>query len=110
MKKLYIIANWKSYKTTQEAKDWLIEAKKMLSEKPLTENKVFVLCVPFTLLSLVSQFIHENSLPIFVGSQDISPFGMGAYTGEINAAQIKEFANYALIGHSERRRYFHESD
>ncbi|HEX8965632.1 MAG TPA: triose-phosphate isomerase family protein [Patescibacteria group bacterium] len=110
MKKLYIIANWKSYKTTQEALEWLTEAQKMLAEKPLDKEKVLILCAPFTLLSLVSQFKAENNLPIAIGVQDISPFGMGAYTGEINSLQAKEFATYALIGHSERRRYFGETD
>ena len=110
MKKLYIIANWKSYKTAQEAKEWLSEAQNMLEEKPLGEEKVLILCAPFTLLPLVSQFKAEKNLPIQIGVQDISPFSMGAYTGEVNAIQAKEFANFALIGHSERRKYFNESD
>ncbi|MGH7203545.1 MAG: triose-phosphate isomerase family protein, partial [Candidatus Levyibacteriota bacterium] len=46
----------------------------------------------------------------YIGAQDISPFASGAYTGEVNANQIKEFAQYAIIGHSERRKYFREDD
>lgn len=110
MKKLYIIANWKSYKTTHEATSWLLEAKKVLQEKSLAKEKEIILCVPFTLLSLVASFIKEENLPIAVGSQDISPYGMGAYTGEVNAVQLQEFTTYTLIGHSERRRHFSETD
>ena len=47
---------------------------------------------------------------IKIGAQNVSPFGEGAYTGEINAKQIKDFAEYVLIGHSERRKNFAETD
>ncbi len=45
-----------------------------------------------------------------LAAQDVSPFATGAYTGEISAAQIKEFAEWVIIGHSERRKYFGETD
>ena len=49
-------------------------------------------------------------MPVKLGAQNISPFAQGAYTGEINAAQAREFAEYVLIGHSERRTHFSETD
>jgi len=110
MKKLYIVANWKSYKTIHEAETWLKQVKQLLSENQLPKEKILILCVPFTLLPFASHFIKENNMPLFLGSQDLSPFGMGAYTGEVNAQQVKEFADFTLVGHSERRRYFDETD
>lgn len=68
-----------------------------------------VLCVPFTLLASAAAVISEKKLDIFLGAQDVSPFGNGPYTGEISAEMIKEFATYVLVGHSERRQYFNES-
>lgn len=68
-----------------------------------------VLCVPFTLLASAAGVIGEKKLPVFLGAQDVSPFGNGPYTGEISADMIKEFAAYVLVGHSERRQYFNES-
>lgn len=108
MKKIFIIANWKSNKSQIEAIDWLEQAEEM--EISLPENKTLVLCPSFTLLADVSFFIQEHKLPIYVGAQDISPFDSGAYTGAVNAKQIKEFGDYTIIGHSERRRFFNETD
>jgi len=68
-----------------------------------------VLCVPFTLLASASVVIAEKQLRLFLGAQDVSPFGNGPYTGEISADMISEFASYVLVGHSERRQYFNET-
>lgn len=96
-----IIANWKSHMLEKQAQTWVEEMKELLSQTP----KTVVICPPFTLLSMLS------SQPFLqLGAQDISPFGMGAYTGAINGEQIKEFAKYVLIGHSERREHFKEDD
>lgn len=110
MKKTYIIANWKSNKTQIEAIDWLEQV--VSSKYPVAsiENKEIIVCPSFTLISEVSFFVLENSLPIKIGSQDISQFSSGAYTGAVNANQVKEFGEYAIIGHSERRRFFNETD
>jgi triosephosphate isomerase len=45
-----------------------------------------------------------------LGAQNVSPFDEGAYTGEVNAKQIKDFVQYVLIGHSERRQNFNETE
>lgn len=105
MKKLFIVANWKSHKTTSSAVEWL----SFFKDRPIPEGKEIILCVPFTLLSVCAFFIHEHNLSFEVGSQDISLFEEGSFTGEINAGQIKEFADYVLLGHSEREKYFGET-
>ncbi len=109
MKKLFIVANWKSNKTTSESINWLqsIENLKLRFDK---EEKEVIVCPSFTSLPSMKAYILQKSLPIKLGSQDISPFNEGAYTGEISAKQIKELAEYAIVGHSERRKYFHETD
>ncbi len=95
MKNVLVVGNWKSNKTNAEAKDWLAKFSG-------TYHNV-VLCVPFTLLPIIKG-------PFQLGAQDVSPFDEGAYTGEVSARQIKEFADWVIIGHSERRKLFGESD
>lgn len=110
MDKLFIVANLKSYKTEAEARIWLEGFKKINENPQAISQKEIVVCPPFTLLSLFSKFFRENNLPIKIGSQNVSPFSEGAYTGEVNAKQIKEFADFVIIGHSERRTNFKESE
>lgn len=108
MKQIFIVGNWKSNKTALEATEWLEMVKNQgLS---LREDQKVVLCVPFTLLQLVSSFVKENNLQIAVGAQDISQFDEGSFTGATNGKQIAEFATYVIIGHSERRMHFGEID
>lgn len=108
IKKL-IIANWKSNKTALEAVYWLEELNKNRG-KINFETKEVVVAAPYTALSSCAAYIKDNNIPIKLAAQNISEFGIGAYTGEINGVQIREFADYVLIGHSERKRYLHETD
>lgn len=100
MKQIYIVGNWKSNKTLGEARSWLDSFK-----MPPGEATVIV-CAPFTLLS----FLHEQKPQFQLGAQDVSQFGEGAYTGEVSATQLKEFVDWVIIGHSERRNNFGETD
>lgn len=97
-----IVANWKSNKTEAEVKMWVEEMTQTLQSL----EKTVIICPPFTLLSP----LRKLNASLLLGAQDISPFGMGAYTGAVNGEQIKEFARYVIIGHSERREYFKEDD
>lgn len=97
-----IVANWKSNKTLAQAKEWLHSYKEIMP----TIDKQVIICPPFTLLSAFSQELPLEQ----IGAQNLSPFSMGAYTGEVNATQIKELATYVILGHSERRKYFQEDD
>lgn len=107
MKNIWVIANWKSNKTIAEALDWV---SKVGPNIPRDENLKVVVCPTFSALSEVKKAIKVGNLPIMVGSQDLSPFGVGAYTGEEPAAYLKEFVDIAVIGHSERRFNFSETD
>lgn len=107
MQKTLIVANWKSNKTVSEALEWITQFNKSFTENP---DKEIVLCVPFTLIYFLKKILEEQNNNIKLGGQDVSAFGEGAYTGEINSKQLKEVADYVIIGHSERRVNFREDD
>ena len=111
MGKLLIAGNWKSNKGIAEAQDWLRQFNiKYQMSNVKWEHATVVLCVSFTLLYPLKQEIARLKLPIQLGAQDASPFPEGAYTGEVSARQVREFAGWVIIGHSERRKLFGESD
>ncbi len=118
MKKIFIIANWKANKNSAEAFLWMQEflSKDFSSwfhrNSPIHEvKKIIVLCPPATLLAPLHALLSstKSSLPIKIGAQDVSSFPGGAYTGEESAAMLKEFADYVIIGHSERREAIGET-
>lgn len=106
-KKIWIIANWKSNKIIAEAVDWIEQVGPQL---PRQDNLKIAVCPTFSCLSKVAEIIKNNNFPIMVGSQDLSPFGIGAYTGEEPAGLLTEFISLAILGHSERRQNFRETD
>lgn len=107
MKNTWIIANWKSNKTIKEALDWISEVGPKV---PKTEQLKIVVCPVFSVLSEVKKAITVGNFPLLVGAQNLSPFGVGAYTGEEPAQLIKELVSLAILGHSERRQNFAEDD
>lgn len=108
-KKLLVVANWKSNKKITDAIDWLKAFEKQINEVNLSNIQVIV-CPSFTALSAVSSYVKQQNLPISIGAQDVSGFDQGAYTGEVAASMIAEFATHCIIGHSERRKNFCETD
>lgn len=109
MKRTFIIANWKSNKTILQTEEWF----RTIDNSPITfneEEKEIIVCAPFTLLPKVKELIVNCQLSIVVGAQDISQFDEGAYTGEVNGKEIKDLAQFVIVGHSERRKNFSEND
>lgn len=107
MKKLWIIANFKSNLSLQQSIEW-IEAVGPQLEK--NENIVVGFCPRFSVLSEVATKVKAGNYPILVGAQNISPFTEGAYTGEEPVTLLKEMIAFSIIGHSERRSNFAETD
>lgn len=105
MRKPIIAGNWKMNKTATECRE-LITA---LVPKVANAECDVVVCVPFTDIALAAELCRGTN--IAVGAQNIAWADSGAFTGEISAAMLKEAgATYVIIGHSERRQYFGETD
>lgn len=109
MEKRFFIANWKSHKTSQEVHAFFEYLKDNITKVDL-KDKVLIIAPSYTDLMLCRNLIDKYSLPVHLAAQNVSSFPEGAYTGEINAKQIKEFADYVIVGHSERRKYMHEGE
>ena len=110
MGKTIIVANLKSYKNENEAKTWLEGFKKITELNLDLTQKEIIICPSFTQLFSFFSFFSTNNISVKLGGQNVSPFDEGAYTGEVNAKQIKDFAEYVLVGHLERRQNFNESE
>ena len=100
-----IAGNWKMYKTTAEAKAFAEEFSKLYKD---TDVRVAI-CAPFTqLVALKEAFAGTN---VKLGAQNVHFEDEGAFTGEISVEMLKEIGvDYCIIGHSERREYFAETD
>lgn len=106
MKKL-IVANWKCFKTVDEGLDWTCKVGENLPE--LNDCEV-VVCPSFVSLEPVSRLVKEKGYGFKVGAQSVSSYESGAYTGEVSAKMLEGLVSYALLGHSERRSNFGETN
>lgn len=104
---MWIIANWKSNKTIQEALQWVEEVGPKL---PRNEKLNVVVCPQFVDILEVKKAVQVGNYPLMVGSQDLSPFDEGPFTGEESADSLEGFIALSILGHSERRQNFNETD
>ena len=107
-KKHYAIANWKSYKRFEDAKQWLDEFARIYSP---VEGLEVIIAPTFLALEKLAEYIRKLDLQnVALAAQDVSPFPKGSYTGAIAADLLRDMAEYVIVGHSERKRYFHETN
>jgi triosephosphate isomerase len=105
MKKKLIAGNWKM-NGSAAANEALIKALLAGASAPAC---LVAVCVPAPYLAQVQSLTAGSSIAL--GAQDVSEHEAGAYTGEVSATMLRDFGTrYALVGHSERRQYHHESD
>lgn len=107
MKNTWVIANWKSNKTIAEALEWIAYFGPKLERR---ENLKVVVCPSFVDVEEVKKAVMVGNYPMLTGVQDLSPYDIGAHTGEEAAKILKDFVDLAILGHSERRQNFGETD
>lgn len=105
MRKPFVAGNWKMNKTVEQARLLVAE---MLPELQKIKQVEQVLCPPFTSLMPLAALLNGSGIGL--GAQDMHWEVSGAYTGALSPGMVKEFCQYVIIGHSERRTYFGETD
>ncbi|MDT7910042.1 triose-phosphate isomerase [Thermus sp.] len=105
MRRVLVAGNWKMHKVPSEARVWLAELKRLL---PPLDSEAAVLPA-FPMLPVAKEVLSGTG--VAYGAQDVSPHREGAYTGEVSARMLADLGcRYAIVGHSERRRYHGERD
>lgn len=105
MRKPIIAGNWKMHKTVDEAVGLVKEMRPGLDEVRGVDR---VLCPPFVALTAVAELLEPTTIGL--GAQNMYWEDKGAYTGEISPLMLKGLCQYVILGHSERREYFGETD
>lgn len=105
-----IIANWKSNKSIEGVEKWIEEFNNKLKSDNMDEAIKVVIAPSYCHLDIVAKKINaiEN---VSLATQDLSQFSAGSYTGAVSGVNLDGFhVKYSILGHSERRQYFHETD
>jgi len=105
MRKPFIAGNWKMYKNAKEA---VALAKGLKNNLKNIKDRDVLICPGFAALCCVYGEIKGSNIKL--GAQDMHFEDEGAFTGEISALMLKDFCEYVILGHSERRQFFNETD
>ena len=106
MRKIIIAGNWKMYKTLKDGQELVVSLRRELFQ---IENVEIVVCPPYTLIAYLADALETSN--IAVGAQDVYWQEEGAFTGEVSPVMLKDAGClYVIIGHSERRQYFGETN
>ncbi len=107
MRSKIVAGNWKMNLTFEKADELLYQIGEQL-EKGVPQDVELIVCPPSVYLELATDFAQEVEFK--VGSQNVSQYSKGAYTGEISAEMLSSIdVDYCIVGHSERRKYFKET-
>lgn len=105
MRKPFVAGNWKMNKTVDQAS---VLVQEMLPGLRSVNGVEKVICPPFTSLMVLSAQLAETGVGL--GAQNMHWETSGAFTGEVSPAMVREYCSYVILGHSERRAYFAETD
>ena len=105
MRRPMIAGNWKMNTTLDEAVELVLTMREELDQ---LNNIDTLICPPFTSLSVISELLKEYSTKL--GAQNVFYEEKGAYTGEISPLMLADLCDFVIIGHSERRQYFSETE
>ncbi|MEJ2597300.1 MAG: triose-phosphate isomerase [Anaerolineales bacterium] len=105
MRRSFVAGNWKMYKTVAEARHLVSELVPGLQSIQGVEKAV---CPPFTDIMAIAALLEGTDIGL--GAQNMHWEESGAFTGEISPLMVSEFCQYVILGHSERRTYFGETD
>src|SRR6476661_1989145 len=103
-----IAGNWKMNSTYEEAMDLIEELVDGLEDREEVEGVDIVICPPFLWLFPAAEYLEDTGL--LLGAQNCHTLDRGAFTGEVSAAMLADQCSYVIVGHSERRAMFGETD
>ena len=109
MRKNIVAGNWKMNTSFDEADELINNIITILEKEKLGENTLMILCPPYPYLEMCGDYSNDSYFA--VGAQDVSAHDNGAFTGEVSASMLKSLMmDFCIVGHSERRAYFGETD
>ena len=109
MRKKIVAGNWKMNKSFEEADELVNGIMTLLEKKELGDNTLLIVCPPFPYLEMCTDYSNDSYF--MVGAQNVNDNEQGAYTGEVSASMLNSMEiEYCIVGHSERRAYYGETD